>query len=72
MEEYKVYTYTIINVPTNEFKDKAPYLMAIVTNKKGSKFMTRIEGYDEGDKIKIGDKVKYKEKDSLGNIICKL
>ena len=70
MKEYKIYTYTIINVPTQEFKDKVPYVMAVAEDVSGYRFLTRIENYTEGMQIAIGDTVKYLDTDAEGNIIC--
>lgn len=70
MKQYTIYTYTIINVPTQEFKDKVPYVMAVAQDDLGERFLTRIENYTAGMPIAIGDTIKYLETDAEGNIIC--
>ena len=71
MKEYSIFTYTIIYVPTDEFKGRVPYAVAVVCDDK-EKFLTRIDDYKETDNIKIGDIVYFKEYDKKGNIICSL
>lgn len=70
MKEYTIYTYTIINVPTQEFKDKVPYVMAVAEDEAGERFLTRIENYSKDMSIAIGDTIKYLDTDAEGNIIC--
>ena len=64
MEEYTIYTYTVIRVPTDEFKEMAPYMMAILEDGNGERFMARVEGYVDGMDIQIGRKVTANE---IGN-----
>ena len=70
MKEYKIYTYTIIYVATEEFIAKIPYIMAVAEDNDGKKFLTRVEGYEDGMKFEIGNIIKFKEEDSNGNIVC--
>jgi len=52
----KIYTYSVINTPTDEFKEIAPYAVAIVKLDEGAKLTTQIVDC-ELDDIGIGDEV---------------
>jgi len=52
-----IYTFTIIDVPPNQFKDAAPYVVGIVELSDGTKIMCQIADTDEIE-LKIGMKVK--------------
>jgi len=54
--EGKIYTYSIINTPTDEFKTIAPYVVAIVELDDGAKITTQIVDCNPED-VKIGDEV---------------
>jgi uncharacterized OB-fold protein len=56
-DEGEVYTYTVIEVPPSQFKDEAPYVVAIVELTDGTKITCQLADYDP-DKLKIGMKVK--------------
>jgi uncharacterized protein len=51
-----VYSHTIIRVPSDAFKESAPYTVAVIALEEGPK----VEGHvvDNGKKIEIGTKVK--------------
>lgn len=71
-EKAKIYTYTIVNVPTEEFKGLSPYVIAVIEKEgKLEKTLTRIEGYKDGMKINIGDEIMYSGIDEQGNEIYK-
>ncbi|MDI6643893.1 MAG: Zn-ribbon domain-containing OB-fold protein [Methanobacteriaceae archaeon] len=52
----KILTYSVIETPTDEFKDIAPYVVAIVELEEGAKVTTQIVDYDI-EKIEIGKEV---------------
>jgi len=55
--EGTVYTFTRIDVPPNQFKDAAPYVVGIVELTDGTKIMCQIADTDEME-LEIGQKVK--------------
>lgn len=71
-KEYKIYTYTIIHVPTEEFKGKTPYLMVLAEKPSGERFLSRVKGYKEGMEVSIGGSIYFDSLDENSNIICKL
>jgi hypothetical protein len=56
-DEGTIYTYTIIQVPPSQFKDEAPYVVAIIELKDGTKLTCQITDCDESW-LAIGKKVK--------------
>jgi len=52
----KILTYSVIETPTDEFKDIAPYVVAIVELEEGAKVTTQIVDYDI-EKVEIGKEV---------------
>ncbi|GAB4307755.1 MAG: Zn-ribbon domain-containing OB-fold protein [Methanobacteriaceae archaeon] len=52
----KILTYSVIETPTDEFKNIAPYVVAIVELEEGAKVTTQIVDYDM-KKIEIGKEV---------------
>jgi uncharacterized protein len=52
----KIYTYSVINTPTEEFKTLAPYVVAIIELEEGTKITSQIVDCDP-EKIEIGDEV---------------
>lgn len=68
METGVVYTYTVIRSTSETFKDKTPYVMAVI-DRGDSKVLARIEGYQEGQAISIGMKVPFLKNDETGNPI---
>jgi len=52
----KIHSYSVIHAPSNEFKNIAPYVVAIVELEEGVKITTQIVDCDPNN-IKIGDKV---------------
>jgi uncharacterized OB-fold protein len=51
-----IYTFTTIEVPPSQFKDAAPYVVAIVELSDGTKIMCQVADCDPG-KLEIGQKV---------------
>ena len=52
----KIHTYSVINTPTDEFKEIAPYVVAIVELEEGAKVTTQIVDCDPAE-VQIGDEV---------------
>jgi uncharacterized protein len=52
----KIYTYSVINTPTDEFKTLAPYVVAIIELEEGTKITSQIVDCDP-EEIEIGDEV---------------
>lgn len=52
----KIYTYSVIHTPTEEFKTIAPYVVAIVELDEGTKLTTQIVDCNPED-VEIGDEV---------------
>ena len=52
----KIYSYSVINTPTEEFKIIAPYVVAIVELEEGAKLTTQIVDCNPDD-VEIGDEV---------------
>ncbi|KOA18276.1 hypothetical protein CLHOM_31730 [Clostridium homopropionicum DSM 5847] len=66
----EIFTYTIINVASEEFQDKVPYMVAVV--KQGeNKIFTRIDNYEEGKEVKIGMEVEFSRIDENGSKLYK-
>ncbi|KXB07915.1 hypothetical protein AKJ58_01465 [candidate division MSBL1 archaeon SCGC-AAA385D11] len=51
-----IVTYTVIHVPTREYKDEAPYTVAIIELEEGAKITGRVKG--DPEKLAIGKSVK--------------
>jgi len=67
-----IYTYSIIYTASEDFKDKTPFVVAVVED-DNSRFLTRIENYKEGydDEIKIGMTVEFDRMDENGKPLYK-
>lgn len=63
-----VFTYSVVYSGTDVFKDKTPYVVALVEENQ-RKRMTRIEGYTEKTEIYIGMNVTFLTEDEAGNPI---
>jgi uncharacterized OB-fold protein len=63
-----IYTYSVVHVGTEVFKDETPYAIAIV-EENDRKIITRIEGYTKNTEIRIGMEVAYLTDDKEGNAI---
>lgn len=62
-----IYTYTVIYSSTEAFKDKTPYVAAIVEKADGEKVATLVEGYREDAPPAIGMAVVFGRTDAAGN-----
>lgn len=67
-----IYTYSVITSAAEAFKDKVPYLIALVEKDDGSHVLSRIEGYTEGREIKVGMPVEFVSDDEHGNPLFRL
>lgn len=67
----KIFTYTIINVASEDFQDKVPYMVAVV-EENGRKIFTRIDNYEVGKEISIGMEVEFSRIDENGATLYKL
>ncbi|KAF5086518.1 Zn-ribbon domain-containing OB-fold protein [Methanobacterium aggregans] len=52
----KIYTYSVINTPTDEFKSLAPYVVAIIELEEGAKITSQIVDCNP-EEVEIGDEV---------------
>ena len=52
----KIYTYSVINTPTEEFKTLAPYVVAIIELEEGTRITSQIVDCNPKE-IEIGDEV---------------
>lgn len=66
-----IYTYTIIYSAAEAFKDKTPYVVALV-EEEGKRVPTLLEGYDGSQIVSIGMEVEFVREDAAGNSIYKL
>ena len=70
----KLISFTVIHVAPDEFQNEAPYIIAIVELKEGTRITSRLSGYDPENPadIKIGTPLKlgYKLGDSDRKYLC--
>lgn len=66
-----IYTYTVIHIATEAFKDRTPYLVAVVDDGE-RRFFTRVEGYEADREVGIGTMVEFSHLDELGKPVYKL
>jgi len=67
----RIYTYTIVYSAAEAFKDRTPYVVALV-EEDGRRAMSLLEGYRDGKDVKIGMEVEFVREDTAGNPIYKL
>lgn len=67
----KIFTYTIINVASEDFQEKVPYMVAVV-EENGRKIFTRIDNYEVEKEISIGMEVEFSRIDENGATLYKL
>lgn len=67
----KIYTYSVIYSAAEAFKEKTPYVIAIIEADGTPRHMAQIEGYREGMPIEIGMSVELSGEDKAGNRIYK-
>ena len=66
MGKATIYTYSVVYSSTEEFKDKTPYLTAILENEKGERFASLVDGYKDGAAVAVGQEVTYTGEDENG------
>ncbi|CAK7060313.1 MAG: hypothetical protein DELT_01404 [Desulfovibrio sp.] len=66
MGKTTIYTYSIVYSSTEDFKDKTPYLTAILENEKGERFASLVDGFTEGMDVAVGQEVKYTGDNACG------
>lgn len=66
-----IYTYTIVYSAAEAFKDKTPYVVALV-EEEGRCAATLLEGYDGRQEVSIGMEVEFVRVDTAGNPIYRL
>ncbi|HTZ38692.1 MAG TPA: OB-fold domain-containing protein [Syntrophales bacterium] len=65
-----IYTYTVIHSAAEDFKNKVPYVVAVV-EEDGRRFAARVEGYEPSKPISIGMEVEHSGEDPKGRPIYK-
>lgn len=63
-----IYTYSIVHSGTDTFKDKTPYVVALVEENQQIR-LAYVEGYTQDLHVKIGMKVEYLTADERNNPI---
>ena len=58
MANAAIYTYSVLFSSSEEFKDKVPYVSAILETPDGERFASLLAGYQPGMEIRIGQEVK--------------
>ena len=58
MEELSIYTYTIVRSSTADFAGRVPYCTTILQRPDGTRFAALVDGYHEGDQIRVGQPVR--------------
>lgn len=66
-----IYTYSIVCSAAEAFKDKTPYVVALV-EENGRRSASLLEGYDGTQDVKIGLEVEFVREDDAGNPIYRL
>ena len=65
-EPVKIYTYSILHSTSEEFKDRVPYVCAILERSNGERFASLLDGYKDGVKVDIGQVVRATGQDATG------
>lgn len=66
-----IYTYTIVYSAAEAFKDKTPYVVALV-EEEGRRASTLLEGYDGSQEVSIGMEVEFVREDVAGSPVYRL
>ncbi|MTI17741.1 OB-fold domain-containing protein [Rhodobacteraceae bacterium RKSG542] len=72
MSKYTLYTYSVVYSSTEDFKDKTPYLTAILEDENGDRFASLVEGYEDGCDVCVGQEIKRIGEDANGKVIYSL
>lgn len=63
-----ILTYSIVHSGTDEFKDKTPYVVALVAEDQRIS-LARVEEYTDRTEVKVGMEVAFTAEDEKGNPI---
>lgn len=66
MEPVKIYTYSLLLSASEDFKDRVPYVCAILERSNGERFASLLDGYQDGTTIEIGQRVHCTGRDASG------
>lgn len=58
MKKATIYTFSIVRSSTEAFAARTPYCAAILEAADGVRFAVMLEGYQDGDTVKVGQTVK--------------
>lgn len=61
-----LFTYSIVHSGTDAFKDKTPYVVALVEENQLIR-LARVEGYSDRTEIKVGMEVEFLAEDGKGS-----
>lgn len=61
-----ILTYSVVHSGTDEFKDKTPYVVALVKENQQIR-LARVEGYDDQTYVTVGMEVAYTADDERNN-----
>lgn len=64
-----IYSYSVVYITSEEFKDLVPYVVAILEDEGNKRFPARINGFSEGKKIDIGQQVAFYSSDGRGHCV---
>ena len=72
-DEGKILTFTVIHTPPSQFKDQAPYAIAIVETDDGCRLTIQIAD-STGEELEIGKRVRFEfrkiQEDGESGILC--
>lgn len=57
MNEYKIFSHTMVRTTTVEYSDMVPYCAVLLEDENGEKFPAILDGVKDGDEVAIGMKV---------------
>lgn len=66
-----IYTYTIVHSAAEEFKDKTPYVVALV-EEGGQRVMSLLDNYSPDKQVAIGMTVTFSHEDAAQNPVYRL
>ena len=72
MANPKIYTYSVLFSSSEEFKDKVPYVSAVLEMPDGSRLASLLAGYKPDMEICIGQEVKAVGQDQDGKTLYSL
>lgn len=66
MANPRIYTYSVVFSSSEQFKDKTPYICAILEDDDGKRFASLVDGYKDGVDIAIGREIRKTGQNSAG------